>query len=236
MANAIEKKLLEMYGEIGMGACDICRRCREENPGLYPRAVGCWFVGDEFERQEKRVLFIGKNARGAPAEDYEENRNGAPFLNEFRHARRDLWDRSWAYWSYTRAVCENLFGDTGFEAAAFTNMVKCNGSDTRDTTTDSMRECCIAELGVIKREIEIIRPTHVVCITGADYDYRLTNLFDGLACTNAVSVAVGSKTMPWAEFDAVSGRREIKVLRVGHPERKKKEPYVAAVTQWLKKN
>ncbi len=236
MPNRIEQKLLSLYDEMNLGHCEICQKCKKENPNLYPKAVGCWFVGKAYEEQKKRILFIGKNARGMPAKDYEENQNGKGFLEEFRYTRDGLWDMSWAYWSYTRAICHELFGSLGMEAIAFTNMVKCNGSDTVDTTTDSMRNHCIYELRVIKKEIETIQPSHVVCYTGGYYDYWLADLFDKLECTEAIHVPIGKKQMPFAEFDATSLGNSIRVLRIGHPERKQKDAYVSTVVKWVKDN
>ena len=233
MPNALERKLTALYDEIGLGSCEICTRCRAEAPDRYPKAVGCWFVGSEYARQDKRVLFVGKTARGLPASGYAENQNEKGYLEEFRYTRDGLWDEGWAYWRYTREICQALFGPVGMEAAAFTNMVKCNGSDTVDTTTDSMRDHCIRELRVIQREIEVIEPTHVVCYTGERYDPWLADLFDALELREATEIPVGKKRMPFADLDAVSKGRSIRVLRVGHPERKRKDAFVSAVVGWI---
>ena len=234
MPNELEKRLISLYDEIGLGACEICKKCRDDNPNLYPKAVGCWFIGSEYDKQSKKILFIGKNARGSPADDYAENQNDRGFLEEFRYARDNLWDKRWAYWRYTKEICKVLFGPVGMEAVAFTNMVKCNGSDTVDTTTDSMKEHCIRELKVIKWEMEELKPTHVVCYTGESYDAWLIDLFDRLECTGKTRVIVGKKEMPFAEFDAVLQGRATKVLRIGHQERKKKAAYISAVAEWIR--
>lgn len=234
--NELESRLLSLYDEIGLGSCGICLECRKMNPGIYPRAVGCWFVGNEFFEQKKRVLFIGKTARGVPGANLEENQNDKGFLNEFRYSRKNLWDKPWPYWSYTSEICRRPFGGAGMEAAAFTNMVKCNGSDTVDRTTDDMKECCIRKLKAAKREIEVIAPTHIVLYTGRDYDGWLDGLFDSLTITRDGQTDIGRKKMVWAEFDALSAGRMIKVLRIGHPERMKKDDYVSAVVDWIKRN
>ncbi len=234
--NDIENRLISLYDEMEMGTCQICQKCKTENPNLYSKAVGCWFVGDAYCDQAKRILFIGKNARGIPAHDYEENQNEKGFLEEFRYSRTCLWNKSWAYWRYTKEICTELFGALGLEAVAFTNMVKCNGSDTIDSTTDSMRDHCIFELKVIKKEIEVIKPTHIILFTGACYDYWLARLFDQLECTEATYIPVGKKQMPFADFDARSQGRKIRVLRIGHPERKQKKAYIAAIVDWINSN
>ena len=40
--------------------------------------------------------------------------------------------------------------------------------------------------------------------------------------------------MPWWEFSGYIDNDNIKILRVGHPERKKKNDYVNAITNWIK--
>lgn len=166
MLGSLEEKILSCYNEIDLGTCEVCTRCHSDNPTLYSKAVGMWFVGKFFEGQKNRVLFIGKNARGMPATEYKENQNNNGFLAEFRYSRENLIDKSWPYWSYTKEISKRLFGDMVMEAVAFTNMVKCNGSDTIDTTTESMKGYCIGDLAVVRREIEIIKPTHIVLYTG----------------------------------------------------------------------
>ena len=236
MANKIEKKLLSLYDDLNLGLCDVCQKCKDDNPDLYSKAVGCWFVGNVYDEQKKKILFIGKNARGMPAKDYEENQNKKGVLDEFRYARDNLWNKSWPYWSYTRSICKELFGSLGMEAVAFTNMVKCNGSDTVDTTTESMKEYCIKELGVVRKEIELIVPTHIVCYTHTHYDNWLPFLFDKSSCLNSAHKAIGRKKMPYAEYECVLGNSNIKVLRVGHPERMLKEDFVSSIVDWLKNN
>ena len=236
MANSIEQKLLSLYDEIGLGLCKICKKCKAENPNLYSRAVGCWFVGNAYGEHKKRILFMGKNARGLPAKAYEENQNEKGFLDEFRYTRDGLWNVSWSYWGYTRAICKELFGSLGMEAVAFTNMVKCNGSDTVDTTTESMKEYCIKDLGVVRKEIEIIKPTHIICYTHTYYDTWLPCLFDKMNCLKSEYKAIGQKKMPYAEYDCELGNSNIKLLRVGHPERLQKKDYISTVIDWVNNN
>lgn len=236
MANAIEQKLVSLYDDIKLGACGICQKCRSDNPGLYSKAVGCWFVGNVFESQEKRLLFIGKNARGMPAEKYAENQNDKGFLEEFRCSRDGLWSVGWPYWRYTSEISRRLFGEAGMEAVAFTNMVKCNGSDTVDTTTASMKDYCINGLRVVRKEIEIIRPTHIIFYTHTQYDDWIPTVFDEIYCLRSENKIIGQKLMPYDEYDCKIGNAGIKALRIGHPERMKKEDYISSVVDWVNNN
>jgi hypothetical protein len=236
LANNVEQALLALYDNIDFGVCEICKKCRAENPKLFPKAVGAWFVGDKFEKQEKRVLFIGKNARGNPANDNEENKNDKNFLNEFCYSRKSLWAKAWHNWSYTKEISRRLFDSAGMEAIAFTNMVKCNSSVTTDTTTDFMKNCCIRDLGVVKKEILTIQPTHIVFYTNSWYDCWLQYAFDSINCMKTESMTIGKKKMPYAEYACKLGDAEIKALRIGHPERMQKEAYISTVVDWIKNN
>lgn len=229
----LEQKLVSLYNDIGLGVCDTCKQCKSKNSNLYQKAVGAWFVGKYFEEQKKRILFIGKNARGKPAEDCEENQNHEGFLEEFRYSRETLWGKGWSYWRYTREISKCIFGDLGMEAIAFTNMVKCNGSDTIDTTTNSMKDYCIRELGAVKHEIELIRPTHLVLYTGYAYDQWFFPIFDKVDCLSDTMISIGKRQMPYGIYHCKLGEEKIKVLRIGHPERKKKEDFIAAVVDWV---
>jgi hypothetical protein len=105
-------------------------------------------------------LFAGKTARGEPGEDQ------GGVVDTTRWSSLAIGKRrpragSWAYWAYTRAIIERLYGslEDGWERVAFTNVVKCNAVDV---TNAVMMNNCLRELGLFRQEIEIIRPRCVV--------------------------------------------------------------------------
>ena len=61
--NPTEEKLLAMYERIGMGNCRTCSICRDNVENLSP-PVTAWGVGNNFTNEHKKILFVGKNARG----------------------------------------------------------------------------------------------------------------------------------------------------------------------------
>ncbi|MCR4650687.1 MAG: hypothetical protein K5662_02920 [Lachnospiraceae bacterium] len=125
---------------------DICIECREKNKGLC-RPVSAWFVGKCFHTQSKRILFVGKNARGFQ-EEVKEGYNEA-----YECSRDKLFNKGWAYWNYTKDIIAKIYPDDCLERTAITNIVKCNNSNSNDTTSDSMKAFCITQLGMIKKEI-----------------------------------------------------------------------------------
>ena len=105
-----------------------------------------------------------------------------------------------------------------------------------DTTTGTMKDFCIRQLGVVRREIGIIQPTHIVCYTHTFYDDWLPDVFDRMTCLHSENRLVGRKHMPWAEYVCDLDGAEIRLLRIGHPERMKREDYVSAVVDWINRN
>ena len=221
-----ERQLLELYQSIDFGRNEICQSCRRECPGL-TRPVGAWVVGKNFYLHKIRLLFVGKNARGEPGDQYQDLQSG------FRASRDWLWQKQWPYWRYTRKISENIYGDDSIENIAFTNIVKCNDSMGRDTTSSVTKNHCICELNVIGREIAIIDPTHVVFYTSWGYDEHIQRIFDSFEIVKSTKIVIGRKKMPWLEARGVCGGGNINILRTGHPERMKKADYVSAICEWV---
>ena len=223
--NDKEKEILDLYKQIELGKSDICLECRTVCDLSMP--IGCWCVGNHFYDGEKRLLFVGKNARGNPGDEF------GSYRNTFEITRDVLWKKSWAYWSYTRAITEALFSDDSPEYIAFTNIVKCNDSPYVDTTSDIVKNNCILQLKVLRKEIEIIKPTNIVFYTSSDYDLHIKEVFDEFEILCDSSKFIGKKSMPWLEANAKIDHRRISVLRIGHPGRKKKDEFVKNVVDWV---
>ena len=168
--NETEKRLAERYHHMELGTCKICEECHKKEHLSLP--IGCWCVGSDFNKTSKRILFVGKNARNNPGtiED--------GFRNPFQYTRESLWNKSWPYWSYTRAITQRIFGDDSIEHIAFTNIVKCNNSGGKDTTSDFVKSNCILNLKVLQQELKVIHPTHIIFYTAWYYDDYIPNVFD----------------------------------------------------------
>ena len=224
--NIIEQNLLVMYNKLALGTSSVCAKCKEIN-GSLSNPVGCWLVGNKFQQQKKKILFVGKNARG-----YFDEPTGEKVFDD----GRDLWNNGWAYWSYTAEVVMNIFGEDSPEYIAFTNIVKCNNSPDIDTTSNSMKEYCILKMRTLYNEIGIIKPTHIIFYTGKDYDDFIPNIFDEYTIVHDGIKPVGKRNMPWREAAARIDNFKFHVLRIWHPERKKKDDYVSAICDWINRN
>ena len=230
-----EEKILEMYAAKHLSVrhdastnpiCVTCKNYCDQKGLEHKGPIGAWCVGKKFYENPYRVLFVGKTARDTPgsAEMH--------CYNNFTASRDDLWHACWSrYWSYTRLICQNVFGNDSIENIAFTNMVKCNVSSTTDKNTREMNDFCIAQLEIIKEEIKIIKPAKIVFYTGRNYDGYIRNLFGDFMVEVDGQCQIGKRNMPWLE--AASETDGIQILRVGHPGCKEKEDFTHKISVWI---
>lgn len=221
--NKNEKKIFEIYKKINIGKSEICQKCRELNPSLF-LPVSIWQVGDKYYDSKYRVLFVGKVARDAPGVKC------GGFMDATQRADELYQNVGWAYWNYTKGIANNLYDENAWEKIAFTNMVKCNNSFTVDTTTTSMRDFC---LHVIKEEIKALEPKNIVFYTKG-YDAQIEKLFDLITNSETKYVAIGKKTMSSWTFNGTIGDNTSRIIRVGHPERMKKDDYINHIVSFIK--
>jgi hypothetical protein len=124
-----------------------------------------------------------------------------------------------------------------------TNIVKCSnvaaGEASHDSTSLRMCQSCISDLGVIRKELAIFDPLHIILYTGTSFDGWL----DGLLWREDQNwvdhtprdhrVSCGRKELAWWEREIRGDAASVRVLRVGHPERMKKENYTSSLAAWL---
>ena len=226
--NACEKSVFDMYGRCGLGTSKQCSSCRKENPGL-SKPISIWHVGDRYSVSEHRVLFVGKAARGSIEQDAGSINgvlNGTAVAGQLYHAV------GWPFWSYTKAIANELYGEgDAWEKIAMTNMVKCNASETVDTTTGAAKWNCA---GYLRREIELLLPKNIVFYTNAWYDDAVASLFDRIEDPDRRDVPCGQKQMHLWSFSGVIGGHTMRVLRAGHPERMQKADYTGQIIAFIR--
>lgn len=147
-----------------------------------------------------------------------------------------LWNESWPYWRYIRTIAEDIYGENGFAYIAYTNIIKCNNSATKDNTSKLVKDNCINKMQVLKKEIEVLKPKKVIFLTSWYYDNYFNSIFNNIKNINNKKVKIGTYSMPWSEFYGEINDNKIKVLRIGHPEHKTKLDYVNALVEWIKQN
>ncbi len=226
-----EQKIFDLYDSIfslqeTKYVCEQCRNMRElDGP------VSIWQLGDEFDSSKYRVLFVGKTARGLP----EGSIFNQTFWDSTNRANHLYKKETWSYWSYTRSICESLYEVDSWEKIAFTNMVKCNASDTTDLTDDNIKHNCIIENEIVLKEILCIKPLHIVFYTSYNYDSYIKSMFQDyhIITTADTTRPIGAKQLPWWEFNITIDNQIVRCLRTGHPERKKKDAFVEAVSNFI---
>ena len=214
----------------------LCRECRLR-AGHTTDALGPWVLSTSDDAQ-KRILFVGKVARGdclgpmvAPQlEDV--RKNGGQFLLQ----------SSWAYYKYTREIIIAVFGDycEAMKHVSFTNLLKCNNESMQDTSAYDVKNYCIRRNQFIWKEISTLRPRLAIFYTHTNYDEFLREFLPSYAShykdIRNELVPIGAKMMPWWErryFDD-SGNVALNSLRIGHPMCKARKPFVNAVSKWIK--
>lgn len=220
--NRYEKCIFDMYDKIKIGKLDTCKKCRSQCPDL-SSPISIWQVGDEYYDSKYRVLFVGKVARGKPGEKY------GDFMDATKRANELYQNVGWAYWNYTKTIANSLYDKNAWEKIAFTNMVKCNSSDTIDTTTDSTKDFC---LPILKEEVKILKPKNIVFYTKG-YDEQIERLFDNIENSKTEYVDIGKKKMSSWMFKGMIGDKVVRGIRVGHPERMKKDAFVDHVVNLI---
>ena len=161
---------------------------------------------------------------------------------------RELWQKSWPYWSYTRRIAENLYGSDAFSSIALTNFIKCTNVDggsgqfkSLDKTTFRMADCCVLKLGVIWREVELLQAKTAVFYTYGLFRETLKVVPVALSGTlkertpQDHSVLCRNKRLGWWERTfRTSWTDNFRLLVVGHPERMGREEYVELISNWIR--
>jgi len=238
----MKDQIFQLYNFIEIGKNETCQRCiksNKESDFELSAPISAWIVGENFKNDKHKILFVGKVARG-DNDDIGQIKNGL-FRDATNLGESLLRNSSWAYWSYTRAIVEKLYQDIqiGIENIAFTNLIKCNNSPTVDMTTWETKQLCLNELKVFWKELELLKPKKVIFYTNWEYDnfiddYKRERKFEDKSNRNH-RVQIGAKQMPWWNrvFYDSNGKKEWEFLRIGHPERKKKNEFTQRVYEWI---
>lgn len=243
----MEQAVLELYREMNLGRNPTCQLCKDGVRKLGHRdfygPISLWQVGRSFQEDSYRIVLVGKTARGDAHGDAEEDLAANGYINVTTVA--DDWIRRpfSAYWGYVAEFCRRLYDsdsvDEGWDRIAFTNLVKCNVSMTVDRTPPIMAENCMSNLRVIWKELELIRPRHVIFITGPSYDDHVSRFPLGLRVEEITQrdhrIRNGGKWMRWWERECYDGDALVcRVLRTSHPERQRKDGFVGKLVDWVR--
>lgn len=221
--------------KLNLGKCPSCSAC----DAMFKNPLMPWYIGDNFYQTKERVLFFGKPHRGTPGEVLESG------IIDPSKIVLELIDKSWPYWSYTKHIGEQLYGENGIDYLAMSNIIKCTNVNADkpgkavDNTSIKMAEACIGNLGVIFEEIEIINPKTLIFYTCGLFPEILVSAiekkFNRTKIGISSSVKCGKKSLQTRELliETKSGEH-LNALIVGHPERMKKDDFCFYISEWIK--
>ena len=230
----------KMYKKIKLLKNPVCKKCRPLNKN----PVSIWQVGSKFDWDKHKILFVGKTGRG----DWEIDNKSVYVYLTWNDVKYRFLNYNNPFWMYTREIVTRIYGspEEGWNRIAFTNMIKCTDTDTVDTTDDSVKDYCILELGVIQKEIEILKPKNVIFYTGPNYDDQIDGLINNLKISfNAQKIVTLSKRHIRAgskgnrlklyqkELLNKNDKRIMRFLITSHPERQNEERFVRNITRWI---
>jgi hypothetical protein len=219
----------------------ICEQCDAQiRHPLLP-----WLVGEKFSHSTERILFVGKPHRGAPGEILPSG-----MIDPTGMVANSLWDIHWPYWSYTREIAENLYGQNASDFIAFTNLIKCTNvgaddgeSTSTDKTTYGMAECCVLRLGVIWKEVERLKARTIVFYTYGlfrdmlqDVPVALNGSVLEITQQNHFVPCRNKRLWWWERACRTAWTDNLRLLVVGHPERMGRAEFVELLTNWLRPN
>jgi len=256
------KKIINMYKKNNIGRNTICQSCRKdvcEKNEFMSEPLSIWHVGQKYFESDVRILFVGKPHRGEPYNS-EEN-SDFPNLNNQLLETEDyilgiaenlaaelFYNSGWAYWEYTKQILGKIFDsvDEGWKKVAITNLIKCTNTKTEDKTEEIMKKNCIEKLGIVWKEIDILKPTNVVLYLGPDYDEFIENkMLKKFLNINKIEevynkdhfINIGNKKCRcWERNLLLNCGKEINLLRISHPQFMNKKEYINEIKKWVENN
>lgn len=149
--------------------------------------ISFWHLGSNFSDKSLPTLaFVGKTT-WMDSEDYSKLPKIGPIYDGRKEINYffgpDIW--RYKYWLTIKKICQEIYSkennDLSFLDNVFiTNLVKCNvnkkGVDSKNITGYDYFSNCI---DIFEKEIEIVKPSHIIFFTNSQYDDLISNLSFG---------------------------------------------------------
>lgn len=241
----LERKIFEQYRKIKKEKKDVCKDCEKEKKlpnSKHP--VSIFVVGKNFRNEKYKVMFVGKTVLGGWNTDPKDSESS------FVCAKTEGF---LPFWSATdinqciKEVCQKLWleNDAGeiWNKIAFTNIVKCTTSEETDKTPATLKNNCILKARFFEKEVEVIKPTHIIFFTSRSYDKYIDKLDFGYRFKNVTNrTHKKEETIWWHRQFLTNGKVKMHFLRVYHPgfygrkSQEAKENFAENIANWIKKN
>lgn len=242
--NSIEKDIFKMYIKKRIGTTDnkYCRDCKKNSQLAGP--ISFFHVGSNFENDQHKIVFVGKNTwydqEGFNYERYlgqsfaDARKNGRDSLNGMNNKNSN-------YWPYIRNIAEALYGnfELGIENISVTNIIKCNttgeNTNSSDNTPKNIKQKCI-DSRIFEKEIEIMKPKHIIFLTGTSYDDEIKNI--NFSCSQAIdeeNKRIDDGKIVWWTRKLCDGENlKYSILRTSHPQGIHKDIFIKSIIDWVK--
>ena len=178
----LSDKIYQMYYAEKIGNNSMCKICKKnavaKGKELNNGPVPIFHVGKDFDNSNKKLLLIGRVAYGWSGElnhlwkkTFEENDK---YLYDIQsvvenRSKELFYEGITKYFKFIKYALTEIYGniDNAFNNIAITNYVHCNTGSKRDDIPQIVRNYCSnKELnGFIHKEIEILKPTHIIILT-----------------------------------------------------------------------
>ena len=229
-------KLIRIYeDQLNIPRNAVCGNCDSE----YKQPLLPWQIGKKYFTGKGGVFVAGKPHRGTPGIV-----RPSGVIDGRKVGERLFFNESWPYWNYTKEALNSIYGTSkeSWAHITFSNIVKCSSTDTQDKTSWLCAKQCVAENGVVFKEIELLQPRKILFFTWSMHRSLLEKVPFARSGTVVEHTSsehkreCGAKKLGWWDRTLVAnwGSR-VDYLVLGHPERMKKTEYVAMVSEWLKK-
>jgi hypothetical protein len=183
-------KVYEMYTNEKLNENSVCIECRikakEKGKELLYGPVPIYHIGKNFNIQKKKLLIVGIVAYGWGNDIINEDiwhsiNSGEKIVvkevqNKISQTVRELYSEDdGKYWIWLKYALSKIFvnDDDAFESVSITNLIHCNTGSVTANLPQFVISSCIdpKNLGLLKKEIEILQPTHIAILTW-DYKYN----------------------------------------------------------------
>jgi len=165
-----------------------CRGCFEQDSKIASKYKGerkrCppqsfWNIGKNLSKEDVpiRLAFVGKTSWNNAKLLRKDRKIGS--VKDCRYMGPDRLNDKTAYWTTLRATIEGL--ELTLDDVFITNFAKCNIYEVRRNSSTNITdwEYFDACKDIIEREIEIVKPTHVIFLTGDNYDSLIKDMSFG---------------------------------------------------------
>ncbi len=158
------------------GKSKNCILCKKIGGNKLAGPISFFHIGSNFEKDEYRIVFVGKNSWYDKKDFKEDKITNGYFADVTETGRKSLegeLNKRSHYWKRIRDIIENLYGRFYIENFAVTNLIRCNTSgeenNSSDITPKEIKENCM-NYGIFEKEIGVLKPRHIIFFTGKDYD------------------------------------------------------------------